>query len=313
MKTRLLGSSDIAITEIGLGTNYIGGHNFYETVDETAGFQVVKQALDLSVNFFDTSDIYGFGRSEELVGKALGNRKNEVYIATKGGITFEGTRRIGISNHPAYLRKALEASLRRLGRDYIDLYYIHKPDGQTPPQEAYGALMEFKAEGLIRAAGVSNFELSDLKSVLKAGPIDALQLRYNIYQREVEAEILPFCRKNRISFIPWGPLAFGLLGGKYSPTLLLPENDWRHRTGLFGKDVFDSNLKIVAHLRAMADQREVALPQLAIRWLLSRKEIGSVIAGAKHPDQVEQNLKADSWELTAAEIAQIDALTPPQP
>ena len=312
MKTRILGNATIEVSEIGLGTNYIGGHNFYDAVDEAAGIQIVEQALELGINFFDTADIYGFGRSEELVGKALGSRKNEVFIATKGGITFAGIKRIGISNRPAYLRQALEASLRRLGRDYIDLYYIHKPDGQTPPEEAYGALLKFKAEGLIRAAGVSNFKLPDLKAALTAGPVDALQSRYNIFQREAEAEILPFCRENRISFIPWGPLAFGLLGGRYTPGLKLPENDWRHRTGLFGKEVFTDNLKVVERLSAFAQKRGVTVPQLAIRWLLHHREIGSVIAGAKHPAQVAQNIQAGGWELTADEITQISALIRPE-
>jgi len=312
MKTRRLGSSNIEITEIGLGTNYVGGHNFYDTVDESAGIQVVERALELGINFFDTADIYGFGRSEELVGKALGNRKNKVFIATKGGITFEGTQRIGISNRPAYLRRALEASLKRLGRDYVDLYYIHKPDGQTPADEAFGALIKFKAEGLIRAAGVSNFMLPDLKAALSAGPVDALQSRYNIFQREAAAEIMPFCRANRISFIPWGPLAFGLLGGRYTPELKLPENDWRLRTGLFDKKVFADNLRVVERLSGMAEKRGATVAQLAIRWLLSHGEIGSVIAGAKHPAQVEQNVQAGGWKLSVDEIAQIDLLARPE-
>jgi len=190
-------------------------------VSEQDGLRLLQRSVDAGVNFIDTADAYGLGRSEELIGKALGRRTTDVIIATKGGITFEGSERTGISNDPSYLRRALEASLKRLGRDYIDLYYIHKPDGKTPPEESYGALMQFKDQGLIRAGGVSNFEIKDIQSALRAGPIDALQSRYNIFQREVETEILPFCQTHGISFIPWGPLAFGLLGGKYSSSYKL--------------------------------------------------------------------------------------------
>ena len=309
MKTRKLENSGIEISEIGLGTNYIGGHNLYEAVDEAAGIKIVQQALELGINFIDTADIYGMGRSEELIGKALNNHKYDVIVATKGGITFDGSTRTGLSNHPTYLRNALEASLKRLERDYVDLYYIHKPDGQTPPEEAYGALMKFKEEGLIRAGGVSNFELPELKAALTAGPIDALQSRYNIFQREVETEILPFCRQNQIRFIPWGPLAFGLLGGRYTPDFQLSDKDWRHRTGLFGPEVFSGKLEIIGQLKKIAEKRGTPLAQLAIQWLLSHQEVGSVIAGAKHPDQVRQNSQASARKLTGDEIAQINALT----
>lgn len=306
MKLRMLGGSDIKISEVGLGTNYIGGHNLYEKVDEDAGMQIIEQALEAGVNFVDTADIYGMGRSEELVGKALGKNRNRVVIATKGGIMFDGNTQTGINNHPKYLRKALEASLKRLNRDFVDLYYIHKPDGSTPPEEAYGALMQFKKEGLIRAAGVSNFELTDLKAVLTAGPIDALQSCYNLLQREVEAEILPFCRSNQISFIPWGPLAFGLLGGKYTSDFVLPENDWRRRVALFDKKAFSENIEIVESLKPLARKKGISLARLAISWLLSRPEIGSVIAGAKRPAQVAENARASGCVLTEAELAEVE-------
>lgn len=305
MKLNKLGRSDITITEIGLGTNYIGGHNLYESVNEQAGIQLIHRAVDLGVNFIDTADIYGLGRSEELIGKALGSRTYEVVIATKGGITLEGS---GVCNDPSYLRSALEASLKRLGRDYVDLYYIHKPDGTTPAEEAYGALMKFKEQGLIRAGGVSNFGIADIIKASTAGPIDAIQSRYNIFQREVELEILPFCQTHGISFIPWGPLAFGLLGGKYTRRSKLPQNDWRHRTGLFDDDSFLNNLAVVDGLKKLATKRKVPLPHLAIRWLLSRPAVGSVIAGAKDPEQVEQNARACGWELSSDEVSRIYAL-----
>jgi myo-inositol catabolism protein IolS len=309
MKTRILGNSDIEISEIGFGTNYIGGHNLYENVDEDVGIRLVQRAVDLGITFIDTADIYGMGRSEELVGKALRDRWDKVVIATKGGIMFDGKTNTGISNDPAYLRQALEASLKRLGRDHVDLYYIHRADGKTPVAEAFGALMRFKEEGLIRAAGVSNFDLPDLQSALKAGPVDALQSRFNILQREVVPEILPFCLENRISFIPWGPLAFGLLGGKYPRGYKLAENDWRHRSGAFDPEVYEKNLEIVDALKTMAEKKRETPAHLAIQWLLAKPAVGSVIAGAKRMTQVDQNAQADSVELSESEVSQIDALT----
>ncbi len=309
MKTRTLGSSGIEITEIGFGTNYIGGHNLYENVDEEEGIRLVQRVVDVGITFIDTADIYGMGRSEELVGKALEGRWDQVVLATKGGIMFDGKTRTGISNDPAYLRKALEASLKRLGRDHVDLYYIHRWDEKTPPEASFGALMRFKEEGLIRAAGVSNFELPQIEAALKAGPVDALQSRYNILQREVEPEILPFCREHRISFIPWGPLAYGLLGGKYERGYRLPENDWRHRSEAFDPGVFEKNLDVVDALKTMAEKKNVTTSQLAIRWLLAKPAVASVIAGAKRIDQLEQNTQADAVELSERDVSQIDALT----
>ena len=309
MIKRRLGRTGIEITEIGLGTNYVGGHNLYQTVDESEGLRLVRQALDEGINFFDTADAYGDGRCEELLGKALAGRA--VVLATKGGIV-PGKRLDDPSrydNTPAYLRAALEASLKRLGRDDVDLYYIHRSDGRTPPDEAFGALLRFKQEGLIRAAGVSNFTPAQIRAAMKAGPIDSVQARYNIFQREVERETLFLCEKYGISFIPWGPLAFGLLGGRYARDFKLPAGDWRARTGLFDAGAYERNLDVVEKLKAIAAHKGVAPPLLAIRWLLCRPAVASVIAGAKNADQVRQNALAQFVELAAEDIAAIAALT----
>ena len=310
MKTRKLGRTDIQITEIGFGTNYVGGHNLYESVDEDEGVRIVEQAVDQGITYIDTADVYGMGRSEELVGRALAGKQDKVVLATKGGVMFyKGFQpRPNINNDPAYLRQALEASLKRLGRDHVDLYYIHRSDGKTPPEEAFGALIRFKEEGLIRAAGLSNFAPSEIKAAMKAGPVDAVQARYNILQRDVEREVLPLCEENGISFIPWGPLAFGLLGGKYTRDFILPENDWRNRTGVFDPEVYDRHLDIVDELKALAVKRGAPPAQMAIQWLLSRPAVGSVIAGAKNVDQLKQNALAESLALNREELGRIDAL-----
>lgn len=310
MRTRKLGQSGIDISTIGLGTNYVGGHNLYVGVDEDEGVRLVKQAMDLGVTHIDTADVYGTGRSEELVGKAIQGRRDEIVLATKGGILF-GEHGTGVNNDPAYLRGALERSLKRLNIDHVDLYYIHRHDGKTPVEDAFGALMEFKREGLIRSAGVSNFELPELKAAAGVGEVDALQSCYNLLQRDVEAEVLPWCAQNSVSFIPWGGLAYGLLGGRYTRDFKLHDNDWRHRTGLFDEASFARNLDAVDGLKTIAEKCDSTPAHLAIKWLLSREAVGSVIAGAKNAGQAGDNVDAEKSEVAAEHLAAIDALTKP--
>lgn len=306
METRPLGSSSQSATVIGLGTNYVGGHNLYANVDEDEGVRLVQRAVDLGVNFIDTADVYGVGRSEELVGKALAGRRDEVVLATKGGNPMPGQD--GANNDPAYLRSALEASLKRLNVDYVDLYYIHRPDGRTPPEEAFGELMRMKDDGLIRAAGLSNFELDDIQAAQKAGPVDALQSQYNMLQRQVEPEILPYCAEHGIAFVPWGPLAYGLLGGKYTREFQLPENDWRHRSGAFSPDTYPRNMNVVEGLRPLCEQWGVSMAHVAVQWLLAKPGVGSVITGAKTSVQVGDNVDAAGTTLTLAQLAQVEAV-----
>lgn len=308
MQSRPLGRSDINLSTIGLGTNYVGGHNLYVDVDENEGVALVQRAMDLGVTHLDTADAYGFGRSEELVGKAIKGRRDEVVLATKGGILF-GEHGTGANNDPAYLRAALERSLQRLDVDYVDLYYIHRPDGNTAAEDSFGALMDFKQEGLIRAAGVSNFDLPGLQAAAKAGPIDALQSRYNLLQREVETEVLPWCADNKISFIPWGGLAYGLLGGRYTRDFKLDDNDWRHRSGAFEEDVFARNMDAVDGLKSIAAECDLSPAHLALNWLVSQPGVSSIIAGAKSSDQVSDNVASESAVISDQQLAQVNALT----
>ena len=307
MLKRALGQSNSEVTVVGLGTNYVGGHNLYNEIDEDEGVRLVQRAVDLGVNFIDTADVYGTGRSEELVGKALAGRRGEVLVATKGGILF-GDGRSGVDNSPKYLRHALQASLKRLQMDYVDLYYIHRPDGETPPEDAFGELMRFKEEGLIRAAGVSNFDLGQLRRAASAGAVDALQSQFNLLQRDAEPDVLPYCAANDIAFVPWGPLAYGLLGGRYGRDFKLPDNDWRHRSGAFDEATFAGNMDIVDGLKALSDAFGHPPAHLAIAWLLSRPAVASVIAGAKRKEQVEDNVRAGSVSLDAHQLGQISAL-----
>ena len=303
-----LGQSDIELSSIGLGANYVGGHNLYAEVDENKGVRLVQHAIDLGITHIDTADGYGHGRSEELVGKAIAGRRDQVILATKGGVLF-GEHGKGVDNDPAYLRGALERSLKRLNTDYIDLYYIHKPDGKTPVADAVGALLEFKREGLIRAVGVSNFDLSALQAATEVGPVDALQSCYNLLQRSAENGVLPFCVQNDVSFIPWGGLAYGLLGGRYQRDFQLDEGDWRNRTGVFAGDVLQRNLDVVDGLKTLAADNGSTPAHLAIKWLMEQPGVNSVIAGAKNIDQVSDNSVVGDKTASAELLASVDALT----
>jgi len=307
MQKRQLGRSEIHITALGLGTNYVGGHNLYNDVDEDEGVRLVQCAIDNGITSIDTADVYGTGRCEELVGKAIEGRRDKIMLATKGAILF-GDNGSGISNDPKYLRNALQASLKRLNVDYVDLYYIHRHDGKTPVEDSVGELARFKEEGLIRAIGVSNFEMPEFEAAVQAGQVDALQSQYNLLQRGVEAQILPYCAQNSVSFVPWGPLAYGLLGGRYARDFKLPEGDWRARSGAFDETVYAKNLDIVDGLKSIAEAKAVPVAHVALQWLLSRPAVTSVICGAKQSSQVKQNIACDALSLSAEELASIDAL-----
>lgn len=307
MLARPLGHSGFEFTVLGLGTNYVGGHNLYADVDEDEGIRLVQRAMDAGVTHLDTADAYGLGRSEELVGKAIAGRRDEVILATKGSNLF-GENGSGVSNDPAYLRRALEASLRRLKVESIDLYYIHRHDGVTPVEDAFGALMDFKREGLIRAAGVSNFGVAELEAARSVGVVDAVQNCYNLLQREPETDVLPWCVEHGTAFVPWGPLAYGLLGGRYGRDFKLGDGDWRVRSGAFDDGVYERNMDIVDGLKVLAKEAGVTPVDLAIQWLAAQPGVGSIIAGAKRADQVDANVAAASVDVGADVLSRVGVL-----
>lgn len=302
-----LGKTDLNVNPIGLGTNAVGGHNLYPDLNEEAGRDIVRKALDLGVNFLDTAFIYGPGRSEELIGEVLREKgRTNAVIATKGAHKFVDGQ-VMLDNSPAFLQQSVEDSLKRLQTDYIDLFYIHYPDEQTPRSEAVGALQKLKEQGKIRAIGVSNFSIDQLKEANANGYVDVLQSEYNLFMRNAEKELLPYCEANRISFVPYFPLASGLLGGKYTRTSTFSDNI-RADNPLFQGEAFARNLDKVERLRPIAKQKNVEVAHLVLAWYLKQPAIDALIPGAKRPEQVENNLKTLDVQLTEEEIEEINSI-----
>lgn len=300
MKRVQLGNSDLNVSVLGIGTNKVGGHNYFKDLSEQEGKDFVKEAVNLGINFIDTADVYGHGRSEELIGEVLreiSTPRDQIILATKGGVEWQKERK---NNKPEYLRQALEASLKRLNQDYVDLYYLHFPDDETPIQESIGELKRLKEEGKIRAIGVSNLNLEQLVEATRVTEIAALQSGYNMFDRGVEADVLPFCAKNTISFIPYFPLASGLLGGRYKVTDPVPA----------GRDEADFRSKVekAERLKGIASEKETTLPNLALAWLLAQGGVDAVIPGGRRPEQVKGLIQATEVNLTQEDLNRIEGI-----
>lgn len=305
-KTRI-GTTDLYVNRIGLGANAVGGHNVYGSLGEPEGKALVHAAIDLGIDFFDTAFIYGPERSEILIGEAIAEAgaRDRVVLATKGAYRFVDDG-VVFDNSPDFLVQCVEDSLRRLQTEYIDLFYIHQPDEKTPKYEAVGALQRLKEAGKIRAIGVSNFSLEQLREADRDGHVDVIQNVYNLFQREAEAQMLPFCESRSISYIPYFPLAAGLLGGKYSAAMTFA--DFRGEHPLFQGEDYVRNLARVDALRPLAAGHGVEVAHIALAWCLTRPAIDVIIPGAKTSAQLAGNLKTDLVTLTEAELNIIDGI-----
>ena len=301
MEKRKIGSLEVSLA--GLGCN-----NFGWRIDADGTAAVVSAAIESGINFFDTADIYGGGQSEEFLGRALKGRRDKVLIATKFGMKM-GEGKEGAK--PAYIRQAAEDSLRRLGTDHIDLYQIHKPDPSTPIADTLGALDELVKAGKVREIGCSNFSAEQLREAAQVrgggARFVSVQNNYSLLHREPEAEVLPECQRLGMAFLPFFPLANGLLTGKYRQGQPFPKSS-RAEDG-FGPKVFtEENLALVEQLRGFAESRGHTLLELAMAWLASKSVIASVIAGAKTPEQVKANASSVAWRLTDADVAAVDGI-----
>jgi aryl-alcohol dehydrogenase-like predicted oxidoreductase len=305
METRCIGSLEVSV--VGLGCNNFGGR-----LDAAATARVVDAAQAAGISFLDTADIYGGTRSEEYLGQALQGRRDHVVLATKFGMKV-GEGRQGA--RPDYVRQALEDSLRRLRTDRIDLYQLHQPDPAVPIADTLAALDEAVRAGKVREIGCSNFtaaQLREAEGAVRDGAARfvSVQNEYSLLQREPEREVLAECERQGLAFIPYFPLASGLLTGKYRRGLPAPKGSRIEPGGRFADLLAERNLEVVERLIAFAEARGRTLLELAISWLLARPQVASVIAGATAPEQVAANARAASWQLTSADLAEIDAILP---
>jgi len=306
MEKRRIGSLQVSV--VGLGCN-----NFGWRLDADATAKVVHAALDAGVNFLDTADIYGGTKSEEYLGKALRGRREQVVVATKFGMKVDEQRQ---GAKPAYVRQAAEDSLRRLATDYIDLYQLHQPDAETPIADTLGALNELVKAGKVREIGCSNFSAQQIEEAKAAVPPGAarfvsVQNEYSLLHREPEREVLPECERRGLAFLPYFPLANGLLTGKYRAGRPAPQGTRISTQERFGKLLNERNLEVAEGLIRFAEARGHTILELAFSWLLAHPVVASVIAGATSEQQVRSNAGAAGWKLTPADLAEIDRILGP--
>ncbi|GIN58974.1 aldo/keto reductase [Lederbergia ruris] len=302
-----LGKSDISVHPIGLGTNAVGGHNLFPNIlDEEQGKNVVRTGLDHGINLLDTAFIYGPKRSEELIGEVIQEYKREdIVLATKAAHKFVGNDMV-LDNSPAFLKQSVDEALGRLQTDYIDLFYIHYPDEDTPKAEAVGALKELKDQGKIRSIGVSNFSLDQLKEANQDGYVDVLQAEYNLLKRDAEKDYFPYTVENNITFIPYFPLESGLLAGKYDENTTF--SDFRAKNPNFQGQQFLDNLKKVDQLKEIAQKYDAETAHIVLAWYFTQPSVDVLIPGAKRPEQVQSNLRAAEVNLTNEDIQKISAI-----
>jgi aryl-alcohol dehydrogenase-like predicted oxidoreductase len=302
METRKIGTLDASV--VGLGCNNFGWH-----IDEAETGRVVDAALDAGINFFDTADIYGGTKSEEFLGRVLQGRRDRVVLATKFGIKIDDRRPGGA--RPEYVRQAAEDSLRRLDTDHIDLYQLHRPDDDTPIADTLGALNALVQAGKVREIGCSNFsaaQLQEAEAATGGARFVSVQNEYSLLQRAPETDVLAECEKLGVAFLPYFPLASGLLTGKYRKGKPLPEGTRIQAQGRFSELLTDKNLDTVEALIAFAESRGHTVLELAFSWLIRQPAVASVIAGATSTGQIRSNAAAAEWRLSAEEMGEVEAI-----
>jgi aryl-alcohol dehydrogenase-like predicted oxidoreductase len=306
IKLRDLDVSRIGLGAMGMSFGYTGAGS-----DDAESIRTIHRALELGVTFIDTAEVYGPYTNEELVGQALKGRRDEVVVATKFGF-ISHTGRDGLDSSPASIRAAVEGSLQRLGTDYIDLYYQHRVDPNTPIEDTVGALGELVAEGKIRHIGLSEAGVNTIRRANAVHPITALQSEYSLWTRDPEDGVLAVTRELGVGFVPYSPLGHGFLTGQIRSMDDLADDDWRKTSPRFMGENFQRNLRIADEVETIAKEVGATPAQVAIAWLLAQGDDIAPIPGTKRVSRVEENVAADEIELTAGQLEKLNNLTPPE-
>jgi len=315
MEFRQFGRTSLRVSAIGFGCWEIGGT--YGRIDESQFQRAVAQAIDNGITCFDTAEAYGMGASEEALARALGDRRRDVVIATKFGVGYDEMPNRRDSSR-ARILASIDKSLKRLRTDHVDIYLVHWPDPLTPLDETMAALDDIVRQGKVRYIGVSNFRLAQIETCMRRRRVDVVQYAWNMFDRRMQTEIFPYCAAQEIGVMAYGSLAYGMLSGTFHAGMQFEESDWRSKAGmlgninlfrtLFGPEHFPRNLAAVEELKRSAAKYGKSLPQLALRWTLSNSVIGTGLVGFRTPAEVSENLGALGWEISAADMAKIDAV-----
>ena len=306
--TRTLGRDGLPVSALGLGC--MGMSQMYGSADRQESIATVHRALDLGVTFLDTSDVYGEGHNEELVGEAIAGRRDEVQLATKFSLSHDGPGTT-IDGRPEKVRASVEASLRRLRVEVIDLYYQHRVDPQVPIEDTVGAMAELVQQGKVRHLGLSEASAASIRRAVAVHPIAALQSEWSLWSRDIEAEIVPACEELGISLVPFSPLGRGFLTGAITSPADFAEDDWRRTHPRFTGEAFAANLRLVDAVRELAEEKGATPGQLALAWVLAQGDYVVPIPGTKRRSYLEENVAAAAVELTADDLARLDAIAPP--
>lgn len=315
MEQRPFGQTGLDVSAVGFGCWEVGGG--YGEVDEAEFARAVGRSLDLGVNCFDTAEGYGLGASERALGQALGRRRDEAVIVTKFGMNYRDKPNLRDSSRERALA-SIDKSLKNLGTDYVDVYLVHWPDPLTPFEETMQALDDIVREGKARFVGVSNFRPEQIAECMKVRRVDVVQYGYNMFDRRMQREILPYCEQHGIGFMAYGSLAFGLLTGTFTEDMDFGTQDWRARQGkmgsikmfeaLFGAESFPRNVRAVNELEEIAGRYGRSLPQLALRWTTSNPVVSTSLVGCRNVAELEDNVGAVGWSISDADLAEIDAI-----